>query len=144
MCAEASTVLRAVAGDFFFNCWYLEILSDNRIRHIPTCVHYLAQGFRLETYFSPCENLTEATELLNWTKIRGLSPRTPQTLCVLCLHWSLQCVTRRQCVVASCLRVEWIRLTIQIEYVVTELCDNIIPPSTTYSYRRVFYFSDPN
>jgi hypothetical protein len=35
MCAEASTVLRAVAADFFFNCWYLEILSDNCIRHIP-------------------------------------------------------------------------------------------------------------
>jgi hypothetical protein len=34
MCAEASTVLRAVAVDFFFNCWYLEIPSDNRIRHI--------------------------------------------------------------------------------------------------------------
>jgi hypothetical protein len=34
MCAEASTVLRAVAADFFFNCWYLEIPSDNRIRHI--------------------------------------------------------------------------------------------------------------
>jgi hypothetical protein len=29
MCAEASTVLRAVAADFFFNCWYLEIPSDN-------------------------------------------------------------------------------------------------------------------
>jgi hypothetical protein len=22
MCAEASTILRAVAADFFFNCWY--------------------------------------------------------------------------------------------------------------------------
>jgi hypothetical protein len=31
MCAEASTVLRAVAVDFFFNCWYLEIPSDNGI-----------------------------------------------------------------------------------------------------------------
>jgi hypothetical protein len=49
MCAEASTVLRAVAVDFFFNCWYLEIPSNNRIRHIPRCVHY-AQGFRLETF----------------------------------------------------------------------------------------------
>jgi hypothetical protein len=37
MCAEASTVLRAVAADFFFNCWYLEIPSDNRIRQIPRC-----------------------------------------------------------------------------------------------------------
>jgi hypothetical protein len=36
MCAEASTVLRAVAADFFFNCWYLEIPSDNRILHIPS------------------------------------------------------------------------------------------------------------
>jgi hypothetical protein len=49
MCADASTVLKAVAADFFFNCWYLEIPSDNRIRHIPRCVHYRAQGFRLET-----------------------------------------------------------------------------------------------
>jgi hypothetical protein len=30
MCAEASTVLRAVATDFFFNRWYLEIPSDNK------------------------------------------------------------------------------------------------------------------
>jgi hypothetical protein len=43
----ASTILRAVVADFFFNCWYLEIPSDNRIRHIPRCVHYHAQGFRL-------------------------------------------------------------------------------------------------
>jgi hypothetical protein len=28
MCAEESTVLRAVAADFFFNCWYLEIPSE--------------------------------------------------------------------------------------------------------------------
>jgi hypothetical protein len=26
MCAEASTVLRVVAADFSFNCWYLESL----------------------------------------------------------------------------------------------------------------------
>jgi hypothetical protein len=51
MCAEASAVLRAVWGDFYFNCWYLEIPSDNRIRHIPKCVHYHAQGFRLEINF---------------------------------------------------------------------------------------------
>jgi hypothetical protein len=28
MFAETSTVLRAVAADNFFNCWYLEIPSD--------------------------------------------------------------------------------------------------------------------
>jgi hypothetical protein len=30
MCSEASTVLRAVAADFSFNCWCVEIPSDNR------------------------------------------------------------------------------------------------------------------
>jgi hypothetical protein len=35
VCAEASAVLRAVAADFFLNCWRLEIPSDNRIRHVP-------------------------------------------------------------------------------------------------------------
>jgi hypothetical protein len=32
--------MRAVAANFFFNCWYLEIPSDNRIRHMPRFVHY--------------------------------------------------------------------------------------------------------
>jgi hypothetical protein len=51
MCAEASSVLRAVAADFFFNCWFLEIPSNNRIRHIPRIqnhkskkVRYIGQG----------------------------------------------------------------------------------------------------
>jgi hypothetical protein len=50
VCAEESTVLRAVAEDFFFNCWCTEIPSDNRIRHVPTCVRYHAQSFRLDFY----------------------------------------------------------------------------------------------
>jgi hypothetical protein len=50
MCAEASTVLRAVVADFYIKCLYLEISSDNRIRHIPRCVHYHAQSFGLETF----------------------------------------------------------------------------------------------
>jgi hypothetical protein len=29
--AEASSVLRALAADFVFNCWDLEIPSDNRL-----------------------------------------------------------------------------------------------------------------
>jgi hypothetical protein len=41
--------MRAVVADFFFNCWYYEIPLDNRIRHVPRCVHYNAQGLRLET-----------------------------------------------------------------------------------------------
>jgi hypothetical protein len=39
MCAEASTILRAVVADFLFDCWYLEMPSDNRIRHIQRCIH---------------------------------------------------------------------------------------------------------
>jgi hypothetical protein len=36
VCTEAGTVLRAIAADFFFNCWYLEISADNRVWHVPT------------------------------------------------------------------------------------------------------------
>jgi hypothetical protein len=49
--AEVSTVLRAVEADFFFNCWCLEIPSENRIRYVQRCVHYHAQGFRLEAFW---------------------------------------------------------------------------------------------
>jgi hypothetical protein len=52
MCAEASTVLSAVVADFFFNCWYLEIPSDNHIRHISKFVNYHAQGHRLEMFYN--------------------------------------------------------------------------------------------
>jgi hypothetical protein len=52
VCYKASTVLRAVAANFFCNYWYLDIPSANRIRHIPKCVHYYAQGFRLEAFLN--------------------------------------------------------------------------------------------
>jgi hypothetical protein len=51
MCSEVSTALRAVAADFFFTCWGLEIPSDSRNQHVPRCVHYHAQSFRLETFW---------------------------------------------------------------------------------------------
>jgi hypothetical protein len=51
MCAEASTILRAVAADFFFNFWYLEIPLDNSIQHIPRCVHCHAHSFLLEAFY---------------------------------------------------------------------------------------------
>jgi hypothetical protein len=75
MCAEASTILRAVAADFFFNCWFLEIPSDNRIRHIPRCVQYYAQGFRLETF---------------WNFYVGSGNRTPE-LCSVSSDWFEHC-----------------------------------------------------
>jgi hypothetical protein len=49
-------MLRAVAADFFFNCWYLEIPSDNRIRHMNKIymsnahtlqIHYLASSYAM-------------------------------------------------------------------------------------------------
>jgi hypothetical protein len=52
MCAEASTVLRAVAADFFFNCWCLVIPAGNHIRYEPRCDHYQAQIFRLEASYA--------------------------------------------------------------------------------------------
>jgi hypothetical protein len=61
VCTEAGTVLRTVALDFFLNCWYLEIPSDNRIRHVPRCFHYHAQGLRLEAFqnfYVGCGGLT--------------------------------------------------------------------------------------
>jgi hypothetical protein len=47
---ETSTVLRAVVADFVFNCLCMEILLDNCIRHIPRCIHYHVQSFRLEVF----------------------------------------------------------------------------------------------
>jgi hypothetical protein len=45
MCAEASTILRAVAADFFFNGWYLEIPSDNSIRTYQCASTILRKAF---------------------------------------------------------------------------------------------------
>jgi hypothetical protein len=50
MCAEASTVLRAVVEDFFFNCLCMNIPSDNCIQHIQRCVHYHVQSFQLKAF----------------------------------------------------------------------------------------------
>jgi hypothetical protein len=53
MRAEASTILRAVASDFFFICWYLEIPSDNCIRHIQRFKNfYIGSGSRTPDLYS--------------------------------------------------------------------------------------------
>jgi hypothetical protein len=69
MCAEASTILRVLAADFFFNSWYLETPSDNRIRHISMCVHYHVQGFQLETFRI---SMLEVVSLLSRCSLRYL------------------------------------------------------------------------
>jgi hypothetical protein len=58
---EARAVLRAVMTDFFFNCWLLEIPSDNRIRHVPGFVYNRDQIFywkRSRIYMLEVETVT--------------------------------------------------------------------------------------
>jgi hypothetical protein len=83
MCAEASAVLRAVAADFFFNCWYLEIPSDNRIQHIPRCVHCHA----VYKIWKPYHNQR------HWRLLSAIKPYT-ETKCPLSLFSSQISKTR--------------------------------------------------
>jgi hypothetical protein len=50
MCVETSTVVRAVAADFFFDCGDVEIPANESIRNMPGGVHYHAQDLRLESF----------------------------------------------------------------------------------------------
>jgi hypothetical protein len=43
MCIEVSTIFRAEAADFQVGIW-------RSLRQVPRCVHYHAQGLRLETF----------------------------------------------------------------------------------------------
>jgi hypothetical protein len=44
------TLRRAIAADFFLNCWHLEFPSRERIEHIARYAYYHAQGRRLEMF----------------------------------------------------------------------------------------------
>jgi hypothetical protein len=50
MCAEVSTILRAVVMDFFFDGCQLEVSTDESVQHIPGCVDNYAQGLRLKAF----------------------------------------------------------------------------------------------
>jgi hypothetical protein len=50
MGAEATTIMRAEAADFVFDCRAVEIPSDECVRDIPGGVHYHAQGLGLEFF----------------------------------------------------------------------------------------------
>jgi hypothetical protein len=50
MCAEASTIRRAEAANFVFDCSAVEVPSDECVRDIPGGVHNHAQGLRLESF----------------------------------------------------------------------------------------------
>jgi hypothetical protein len=49
MYTEVHTVLRAVVVDFFFNCWCLEIPSDNFFVTYQGVYNH-AQNFKLEVF----------------------------------------------------------------------------------------------
>jgi hypothetical protein len=50
MDAEASTIVRAEAADFFSDCWAVKIPSVVHAGDVPGSVHYHAQGLGLESY----------------------------------------------------------------------------------------------
>jgi hypothetical protein len=50
MGAEASTIVRAEAADFFCDCWAVKIPSDERVGDVPGSIHYHAQDLRLESF----------------------------------------------------------------------------------------------
>jgi hypothetical protein len=69
MWAEASTILRAVAADFFFNCCCLKIPSDNRIRQVPRCAARLSIGRVLGFLcwkWKPCPRVVFRKSRLVW------------------------------------------------------------------------------
>jgi hypothetical protein len=39
VCTEANNIKGAEAADFFFNSWYLKILTDDGILHVPGGIH---------------------------------------------------------------------------------------------------------
>jgi hypothetical protein len=50
MGAEASTIVRAEAADFFCDSWAVEVPSDERVGDVQGKVHYHAQGPVLESF----------------------------------------------------------------------------------------------
>jgi hypothetical protein len=61
MCTDTSSVLRAVAADFFFNSWYLEIPSDNCIstnRGVSTILHKAFSWKRFRYLWSKLKSYT--------------------------------------------------------------------------------------
>jgi hypothetical protein len=50
MGAEASTIVRAVTTDFFFDCRAVKVPSDERVGDAPGSVHYHTQGLGLESF----------------------------------------------------------------------------------------------
>jgi hypothetical protein len=43
-------IMGAESADFFFYCWYSEVLAYDRVWHVPGGIHYQTQDFRLKTF----------------------------------------------------------------------------------------------
>jgi hypothetical protein len=84
--AEASTVLRAVAADFFFNCWCLEIPSDNRIQHVPSGSTIMHETFDRK-----------------YSRISVLEVEAVPQSCI--LDWFQYCFIQRSEVIPICLSI---------------------------------------
>jgi hypothetical protein len=50
MGAEAITIVRAEAADFFCDCWKVKIPSEERVGDVPGSVHHHSQGLGLESF----------------------------------------------------------------------------------------------
>jgi hypothetical protein len=50
MGAEASTIVRAEAANFFCGCWAVKIPSDERVGDVPGGIHYHEEGLGLESF----------------------------------------------------------------------------------------------
>jgi hypothetical protein len=37
---DANIVMGAESADFFFNCWYLKVITDDGIWYLPGNIHY--------------------------------------------------------------------------------------------------------
>jgi hypothetical protein len=101
MCAEASTIVRAVAAGFFCDCWDVQIPSDECIRDIPRGGHYHAQGLWLEvpkyeirSMHLPIRTVPELLERSASIEVKfngcDTNPRTQS-------HCLTSCVTMLQC-----------------------------------------------
>jgi hypothetical protein len=37
---DANIVMGAESADFFFDCWHLKVVTDDRISYVPGGIHY--------------------------------------------------------------------------------------------------------
>jgi hypothetical protein len=48
---NANIVMGAESADFFFYCWYLKVLADDGVWHVPGGINYQTQDFEARFVF---------------------------------------------------------------------------------------------